>query len=760
MTNNSERVQPTRSFLIPLAKIDMPHSNSRRETQMEIRETPELKSVLLHQKPTVIRRIADIDNLLRESAELLITAAKPYSLDAMSGLRWGYCLDSPDNEDYSVSTQAMCAVAVVEILRESAPHLGKDQESRLLAIRDGVSSLLFYTIEKAIGDPGGHLAWTSSTFGKEDIFTATWLKQLLHFCTPNDPIVQKRVDEIILNAVTSDQFTDRPLFNPEGINDAGPHALPLLRVIEAAIEMPGDTKIEHAIDVAGKWFDRNLYRQASFFRFGDFRFDAAELIFCLRGVLVTRHLGRLDSLIKEVLSLVRDAQQRSVYWRPYRPMVSNKKGQVLLPLSIEVATVLLAVLEDTANFDEFGDTLVRYFEWLENQRVVQRSPTGVTGWHSENTYDSNTIHVWDTARVALFLSHYRSALSKSLHRTVLQSSGFTQKAPNQIAISWNDLVPFDLGAETKTFGDIDRLTANGRDFSFLFYGPPGVSKSTLARAIAKARNRRLVELTPSDFISGGEAEIEARAKNVFDALMCLEGVIVFFDEIDQLILDRDSKAYGKQGDIFKFMTPSMLSKLQDLRSYRPVSFIIATNYADHIDRAIKREGRIDKAILCLPHNRAARVEQLRRVIDGDNSTASWGKGNLELLNQLSVQTVLFAYQELRGAIAPFLATQGGPEDRRRQILEAALKRDLPAPQISLQAYKNRLESDEYQQRPYDEYLRLLLLKVECGIESETFRQVINKARAELAPGEFGVIAEGIKAAAAGTEAEVVVRGSI
>jgi hypothetical protein len=417
-------------------------------------------------------------------------------------------------------------------------------------------------------------------------------------------------------------------------------------------------------------------------------------------------------------------------------------------------------LEETENFDAFGDTLDRYFEWLKNQRVIPRTPAGVSGWHSENTYDSNTIHVWDTARVALFLSRYRSALSKSLHRIVLLNSGFTQKSPEQIGISWHDLVPFDFGAETSALAEIEKCTDGGRDFSFLLYGPPGVSKSTLARAIAKNTDRPLIELTPSDFISGGEAEIEARAKNVFDALMSLNNTIVFFDEIDQLILDRDSKAYGKQGDIFKFMTPSMLSKLQDLRAYKRVSFIIATNYADHIDRAIKREGRIDRAILCLPHNKAARREQLRRIVDNGKYSEPWGNDNVALLDQLAMKTVLFVYQELRSAVAPFLGNTSTAEERRKTILQAALAREMPAPQITLQAYTNRLASDEFQQKPYDEYLRLLILRLECHQDVKTFKQVIKEAKTKLPSGDFSFIADGLLSAAIGTEAESVVRGAI
>ena len=744
---------------------------------LSVTEKPlDLKTLLASYKPRIMRRITEIDRIVREAVELLIRAAQPFPLDTSLGKRWAYSWKSSSDEladkdksadsqpekeatkTYSVSTQAMCAVAVGEIIRDASLRLDDGQAARLTATRDDVTTLLFSKISTWIATTA--YAWESSTFGDDDIFTATWLKQLAEFCNPNAPDIIDRLDRIIDNAIQGDNFTDRRLFNPASGNDAGPHALPLLRVIETALATnPESPKVKKAVHTAGHWFDRNLHRQASYFQFRDFRFDAAELVFCLRGVIVTQHLARTDTLIKHVLAIVREAQERSVYWRPYRPMVSNNKGGVLLPLSIEVATVLLGVLEETKNFDEFGDTLERYYEWLENQRVVPKElGVSLSGWHSENTYDSNAIHVWDTARVALFLKRYREALSKSLHREVIRTSGFSTTSPKQIKIDLNDLIPFDLGVTENAFHLIEPRIANDRDFSFLFYGPPGVSKSTLARAIAKKAGRQLIELTPSDFISGGEAEIETRAKEIFAGLMCLRRAIVFFDEIDQLILDRDSGAYGKQGDIFKFMTPSMLSKLQDLRSNRAMSFIIATNYADHIDRAIKRQGRIDQSILILPPNKAARQVQWRTLIDRGTPQSAWSAEDESLLEELAMRTALFVYQEMAGAVEPYAAKVGFEQSRRRSILEAILGGELRPPQISLGAYSGRLKDEGFPQKPYDEFLRLLLLRVECGHDKDLFKEVHSEARGALSSPEFAFIMRGVKAAAVDPETRAFVEG--
>ena len=107
--------------------------------------------------------------------------------------------------------------------------------------------------------------------------------------------------------------------------------------------------------------------------------------------------------------------------------------------------------------------------------------------------------------------------------------------------------------------------------------------------------------------------VEARAKAVFQMLEAQEQAIILFDEIDAFLLDRDSKFYRDQETLFQFITPGMLTKINDLRKARRSIFIIATNYANRIDPAIKRVGRIDHRILLLPPNLARRKAMIEKA---------------------------------------------------------------------------------------------------------------------------------------------------
>jgi SpoVK/Ycf46/Vps4 family AAA+-type ATPase len=106
-----------------------------------------------------------------------------------------------------------------------------------------------------------------------------------------------------------------------------------------------------------------------------------------------------------------------------------------------------------------------------------------------------------------------------------------------------------------------------------------------------------------------------RAKAIFYVLKEQSQAVVLFDEIDRLILDRDSKLYREQGDMFQFMTPGMLTKLHELRDEEHVIFLIATNYADRIDPAAKRIGRIDTKLLVTPPDIQQRIRILQRSLE-------------------------------------------------------------------------------------------------------------------------------------------------
>jgi SpoVK/Ycf46/Vps4 family AAA+-type ATPase len=246
----------------------------------------------------------------------------------------------------------------------------------------------------------------------------------------------------------------------------------------------------------------------------------------------------------------------------------------------------------------------------------------------------------------------------------------------------------------------------------LLYGPPGTGKTTIAENLAIELGFPIINISVSDFIVGGAAEIEARAKELFDVIAAQRGSVIFFDEIDQLLLDRDSARYSKQQDVFQFMTPGMLTKLNDLRAAERSIFIIATNYANRIDAAIKRPGRIDQAYLVLPPDRTARVGIMQRIIGKLPGT----KALVDKLEEGDWQTladdsIFLGFADIRSAIMRVLA--GGSLEDTLALLRKELAEWRRT--VSLAMYGARFSAaKENENPPEEEFVCLLAMALPPG----------------------------------------------
>jgi hypothetical protein len=141
-----------------------------------------------------------------------------------------------------------------------------------------------------------------------------------------------------------------------------------------------------------------------------------------------------------------------------------------------------------------------------------------------------------------------------------------------------------------------RRSPTRKPLSALLFGPPGTSKTEIAKAIAEELRWPRIEITPSDFVRGNLNNIYLQADEIFNDLMDLSGVVVFFDEMDALVQTREGDF---QLDITsQFLTTMMLPKLTALHDQGRVVFLMATNFQERFDAAIKRAGRFD-LLLCM-----------------------------------------------------------------------------------------------------------------------------------------------------------------
>lgn len=149
----------------------------------------------------------------------------------------------------------------------------------------------------------------------------------------------------------------------------------------------------------------------------------------------------------------------------------------------------------------------------------------------------------------------------------------------------------------------------------LLFGPPGTTKTTIARAVANGLEWPLISLSPGIFIEQGMDKIEAQSTEIFDKLLSLSQAVVILDECDELFRKREPGAATEQTrGVAAFMTASMLPKVQDLHDRGRIVLFICTNFLDSIDPAMRRIGRVDHIIAVAPPDEDQRLKTIKREL--------------------------------------------------------------------------------------------------------------------------------------------------
>lgn len=143
----------------------------------------------------------------------------------------------------------------------------------------------------------------------------------------------------------------------------------------------------------------------------------------------------------------------------------------------------------------------------------------------------------------------------------------------------------------------------------LMHGPPGCSKTLLARACATEVEAAFISLSAADVYSAYVGEAEATVRRAFAAAEAASPCILFFDEIDALVTDRSTNADPKSAESRVLAT--FLTCLDGvLGPNKGVVAVGATNQPHAIDAALLRPGRLEIKIYVALPDRADRVEIL------------------------------------------------------------------------------------------------------------------------------------------------------
>ncbi len=128
---------------------------------------------------------------------------------------------------------------------------------------------------------------------------------------------------------------------------------------------------------------------------------------------------------------------------------------------------------------------------------------------------------------------------------------------------------------------------------FMLYGPPGVGKTLLAKAVATESKANFISIKGPEVLSKWVGESEKAVREIFKKAKQVAPSIVFLDEIDAIAPKRGS--FGDSG-VTERIVNQLLTSLDGIETLQGVVIIAATNRPDIIDSALVRAGRFDKMI--------------------------------------------------------------------------------------------------------------------------------------------------------------------
>ncbi|MDB5243907.1 MAG: ATPase, family [Spirosoma sp.] len=389
--------------------------------------------------------------------------------------------------------------------------------------------------------------------------------------------------------------------------------------------------------------------------------DPLQLAYALI-VAVTSTADRQTSpedkeIFAHALQLFFEQQLDDGSWPLSRPMFHYKMVGNAYSFEYE----LLAQLVGCA---PLRDGLIAYLGHLERAVLLAErtsyeldpeKPGSKSAWASGHHPQLLGPESWSTASVYDFAHTMDRLVAEAVRQALFNELGEIYKSPPGVAVTppasgigkfADDFLDADLHfngevrslrttlAESFVFpiareaGRVTRGLPLGEDtpMSAILFGPPGTSKTDLAKIISRYLNWPLLPVDPSYLVQRGLDQVQAMANRLFGLLRTVEEVVVLLDEFDEMGRDRA----GNENLLSRFITTAMLPKLAAINKERKIVFLLATNYVSGFDAAFSRGGRFDMVLQIMPPTVAAKrsfgpwKEVLARALPetGEDATAT------------------------------------------------------------------------------------------------------------------------------------------
>ncbi|KAG5498747.1 hypothetical protein JKF63_03035 [Porcisia hertigi] len=191
-----------------------------------------------------------------------------------------------------------------------------------------------------------------------------------------------------------------------------------------------------------------------------------------------------------------------------------------------------------------------------------------------------------------------------------------------------DMVEWCLGRQRWVFTEFNLTPPKG----VLLYGPPGCSKTMLAKALANESHMNFISVKGPEVFSKWVGDSEKAVRDIFGRARAASPCVVFIDELDGMCGHRG------RGGVSDRVISQFLTELDGLpaafeEKKNALVFVAATNRPDSIDGAVLRPGRIDRRVYVglptLPERCAIAEIQFRHLPVALELTADYVAGRTE-----------------------------------------------------------------------------------------------------------------------------------
>ncbi|KAF1419143.1 Spermatogenesis-associated protein 5, partial [Spheniscus humboldti] len=116
----------------------------------------------------------------------------------------------------------------------------------------------------------------------------------------------------------------------------------------------------------------------------------------------------------------------------------------------------------------------------------------------------------------------------------------------------------------------------------LLYGPPGCSKTMIAKALAHESGLNFLAVKGPELMNKYVGESERAVREIFRKARAVSPSILFFDEIDALAVERGNSSDA--GNVADRVLAQLLTEMDGIEQLKDVTILAATNRPDMIDK--------------------------------------------------------------------------------------------------------------------------------------------------------------------------------